>query len=403
MSIRSKIVSTAVALCAIVFIAGCGSSSTSGGSSSSSGGSSSASSSTSSASSSSAGGSVAGVPTLAQQYKPDESAPPSSSPPMAKNKEIWYIECGAQIPGCVQKAKFTQEAATAVGWTFHIANANLGIANGYNTAIQQAIAAKPSAIIVDSFSCQPAQQSLTAARAAHIPVLAVESSDCSDYESTPNLYTVPYIPNSTVKNWKEWFQARGTRAAEYIIQETHGNLKLIDSPAVGDPDYVYESDAFAAELKKCSSCQIVGSSPWHEADLTPNGPWISGIREQLVKNPDANAVLFPYEAFSISLGGIQAIKSAHVNAIAFGGVSDPGGIDAVRSGQLTAITNARAVEWEGYGAIDELNRYFNNKPAVPEGVGQALVTKGHNLPASGDEYVASINFKADYDKIWGIS
>jgi ribose transport system substrate-binding protein len=405
MSIRSTIVSAALAICLIVFIAGCGSSSssssTSGGSTGSS--SSSSASSSSSSSSSASGGSVKGVPTLAEQYKPDESAPPSSSPPIAKGKTIWYIECGAQIPGCVTKGKDTQAAAEAVGWTVHIANANLGIANGYNTAIDQAIAAKPSAIIVDSFSCQPAQQSLTKAREDHIPVLAVESTDCSEYEKTPNLYTVPYIPNKSVANWKEWFQQRGTRAAEYIIQQTKGNLKLIDSPAEGDPDYVYESNAFAAELKKCSTCQIVGSSPWHEADLTPNGPWISGIREQLVKNSDANAVLFPYEAFSLTLGGIQAIKSAHVNAIAFGGVSDPGGIEAVRDGQLTAITNARSVDWEAYGAIDELNRYFNHKPAVPEGVGQALITQGHNLPASGDTYIPSINYKADYDKAWGVS
>jgi ribose transport system substrate-binding protein len=393
MSIRFNVVRAALALGVVLLIAGCGSSKSSKGSSSSS---------SSQTSSSTAGGSVKGVPTLAEQYKADDSAPPSSSPPIAKNKTIWYIECGAEIPGCVQKGKYTQEAGEAVGWTVHIANANLGIANGYNTAIQQAIAAKPSAIIVDSFSCQPAQESLTKARAAKIPVLAVESTDCSFYEKTPNLYTVPYVPNSTTRNWKEWFQARGTRAAEYIIQQTHGNLKLIDSPAAGDPDYVYESNAFAAELKKCSTCQIVGSSPWHEADLTPNGPWISGIREQLVKNPDANAVLFPYEAFSLTLGGIQAIKSAHSNAIAFGGVADPGGIDAVRDGELKAITNARSTEWEAYGAIDELNRYFNGKPAVPEGVGQALVTKGHNLPATGDVYQPAINFKADYDKIWGI-
>ena len=84
------------------------------------------------------------------------------------------------------------------------------------------------------------------------------------------------------------------------------------------------------------------------------------------------------------------------------GVADPGGIDAVRDGTLTAITNARSVEWEGYAAIDTLNRFFNGKPPVPEGVGMALITKDHNLPASGDEYKASINFKAAYMKAWGI-
>lgn len=346
--------------------------------------------------------SVPGIPTLAEQFKPDESAPPSTSPPLAKNKTVWYIECGAQIPGCVQKGKFTEEAAKAVGWNFHIADANLGIADGYNTAIRSAIAAKADAIIVDSFSCQPAQQSLREARAAHIPVLGIESTDCSVFDHGPDMYTVPFIPNSTLNSNQKWFQARGTRAADYIIQATGGHAKLINSPGLADPDYATESDAFAAEFKKCETCEILGSSPWHEADLTPDGPWISGIRAQLIKHPDANAVLFPYEAFSLTLGGVQAVKSAGVHAISFGGVADPGGIDAVRGGTLTAITNARSVEWEGYAAIDTLNRFFNGKSAVPEGVGMALITKDHNLPASGDEYKASINFKAAYMKAWGL-
>jgi len=348
------------------------------------------------------GGSVPGVPTLAEQYKPDESAPPSTSPPLAKNKTVWYIECGAQIPGCVQKGKYTEDAATAVGWNFHIADANLGIADGYNAAIRSAIAAKADAIIVDSFSCQPAQQSLREARAAQIPVLGIESTDCSEFDHGPNMYTVPFIPNSTLKSNKEWFQARGTRSADYAIQATDGKAKLINSPGLADPDYVLESNAFAAELGKCSTCKIVGASPWHEADLTPNGPWITGLRAQLVKHPDANAVLLPYEAFSLTLGGARAVKAAGVNAISFGGVADPGGIDAVRDGTLTAITNARSVEWEGYAAIDTLNRFFNGKPSVPEGVGMALIAKGHNLPASGDQYKATIDFKAVYLNAWGV-
>jgi len=346
--------------------------------------------------------SVPGVPTLAEQYKPDESAPPSTSPPLVKNKTVWYIECGAQIPGCVQKGKYTEEAAKAAGWNFHIADANLGIADGYNAAIRSAIAAKADAIIVDSFSCQPAQQSLKEAGAAKIPVLGIESTDCSEFDHGPNMYTVPFIPNSTLKSNKEWFQARGSRAADYVIQATGGKAKLINSPGLADPDYVTESDAFAAEFKKCSTCKIVGESPWHEADLTPGGKWIAGIRAQLVKNPDANAVLFPYEAFSLTLGGARDVKAAGVNAISFGGVADPGGIDAVRNGTLTAITNARSVEWEGYAAIDTLNRFFNGKPSVPEGVGMALIAKGQNLPATGDQYKATIDFKAAYLNAWGV-
>lgn len=392
MSAKSIVAGTAIAASALLLVAAC-----------SSGASSDSSSSSSSDDSSGSTAEVSGVPALDEQFKPNESSPPTTSPPLAKDKTVWYVECGAQIPGCVQKGKYTEEAAKAAGWNFKIADGNLNIAGGFNTAVRSAIAANADAIIVDSFSCEPAQQSLKEAAAKNIPVLGIESIDCSEFDGGPDLYTVPFIPSEELKDNKAWFEARGIRAAQYVIQATGGKAKIIDSPGLADPDYVTESDAFATEMKKCDTCEIVGSSPWKEADLTPNGKWITGIRAQLVKHPEANAVKFPYEAFSLTLGGSRDVKNSGVKAISFGGVADPGGLEAVRDGRLKAITNARSVEWEGYAAIDTLNRAFNGEPSVPQGVGMALIDKDHNLPASGDKYEATLDFKSIYLKAWGVS
>ena len=388
MSAKSIVAGAAIAASALLLVTACGS----GGSSDSS-----------SSQGSGSTAEVSGVPPLDEQFKPNESSPPTTSPPLAKNKSVWYVQCGAQIPGCVQKGKYTEEAAKAAGWDFHLADGNLNIAGGFNTAVRSAIAANADAIIIDSFSCAPAQQSLKEARAKKIPVLGIESIDCSEFDGGPDMYTVPFIPSTDLKSNKEWFEARGIRAAQYAIQATGGEAKIIDSPGLADPDYVTESDAFAAEMKKCKTCKIVGASPWKEADLTPNGKWITGLRAQLIKHPEANAVKFPYEAFSLTLGGSRDVKNSGVKAISFGGVADPGGLEAVRDGRLKAITNARSVEWEGYAAIDTLNRFFNDEPAVPQGVGMALIDKDHNLPASGDKYEATIDFKSIYLKAWGLS
>lgn len=345
---------------------------------------------------------VPGVPQLEEQFTPDEHSPPTTAPPLATDKSVWYVQCGAQIPGCVTKGKYTAEAAEAAGWEFKLADGNLGISDGFNTAVRSAIAADADAIIVDSFSCEPARQSLVEAKEAGIPVLGIETIDCSEFDGGPDLYTVDFIPSETVKTNLEWFQQRGIRSAQYAIAATGGETMVINSPGLSDPDYETESDAFTAEMENCETCEIVGESPWREADLTPNGPWITGLRAQFVQHPDANAVHFPYEAFSLTLGGAAALETAGLDAIAFGGVADPGGIEAVRDGTLTAITNARSVEWEGWAAIDTLNRHFNGEPSVPQGVGMAIIDNEHNMPDSGDEYVASIDFKSIYKKAWGI-
>ena len=70
---------------------------------------------------------------------------------------------------------------------------------------------------------------------------------------------------------------------------------------------------------------------------------------------------------------------------------------------MTAITAAQDFRWLSYGAMDELNRFFNHQPSVPEGIGPTVVDPNHaGLPAAGQAYTSPIPWLQDYKKLWGV-
>jgi ribose transport system substrate-binding protein len=370
--------------------------------SSGSSGSSSTASSTSSATTN-AGLSTDGLPTLDQMFKGNATAPPTSSPPAAKGKSIWWISCGQQAASCAQYAAAGKAAAQAIGWTFHLADGNLNIANGYATAMRTALAAHPSAIVEDAFSCTTVQPELEQAKQEGVAVLGLETTDCSDAGTGPTLFTVPMIYSTTYPGNKAWWTGWGQWSADFMIADSGGKAKIIASPGQGDPQFSFLSAGFRQELAKCSGCSVVDNVPWTTSDLAPNGPWVTALRNALIKNPDANYVWWPFDTNAVTSGGAKAVLETGSKAKVVSGIGIGPALELISSGQMDAEGVARDSNWESWAAIDELNRYFNHKPSAPEGLGFVSITKSHNMPANPAQgYQTSVQYVALYKKAWGV-
>lgn len=355
-----------------------------------------------------------GVPTLQQLYTGTYSAPDSKSPAPAKGKSIWWISCGQTVITCADEAAAAQQAAKALGWSFHLYDGNLGTAGAYSTGIQTAIAAKASAIVEQGFACPFAQQALEQAKSAGIPVIGSGALDCSD-SGGPQLFTVPNQYGPVVKTQQDYWKLAGKASADYLIDATEGKAQVIDNAGNGQTQQVMLNDAFTAELKKCPACSIVDTVPFTNSSLTPNGPWINAFRTSLLKHPSANAVYIPFDELTTTLGGAQAVRAAGrticTSVPSSGGcivgAEDEGssaGLDLDRQGSWTADTAAQSFPWLGWVAIDELNRFFNHQPAVSEGWGFEAVDKQNGLPATaGTNFTPPIDYASDYLKAWGAS
>jgi len=337
-----------------------------------------------------------GVPTLAQLAIGFQTDPPSSGPPAAKGKTIWWVSCGQALPACSAPPAAAQKAAGELGWKLHVADGDLDVNNGYPNAVRAAIAAHADAIVVHGIDCSYIQQPLEEAKAAGIPVIGVEAVDCP----TP-LFTAPMLYSSKAPTVQDYFVSWGTVGAAYIIDKTDGHAKVIIG-SVPEPLNTENVDGFMAMISKCHACSVVDTVNASVTGLTPGGQFQQGIGEAVVKYPTANIVYTGGDSPVILAA--TAVADAHVkNVSVVGGTGSAESLAQLRDGQLAAITAEHSAEWMGFAALDELNRVFNHQPTVPEGVGVTYITATHDLPPVGSDFQTSINFEADYAKIWGVT
>jgi ribose transport system substrate-binding protein len=122
---------------------------------------------------------VAGVPTLEELYRGSYTEPPSTSPPGAKGKSVWWISCSQAVPSCVRPAEAAAEAAKALGIDFHVADGKFNVGGAFSAAVRTALAAKPDAILLYGVACEAVKGALQDAKAQGVLVMGVETPDCA--------------------------------------------------------------------------------------------------------------------------------------------------------------------------------------------------------------------------------
>jgi ribose transport system substrate-binding protein len=407
----------ATLIAATVLVAGCGSSSGSGGGSSSTSGDAATSAQSSSSGSASANAPngadpnkvyAPGVPTLAELYKSTEGEPPTSGPPVAKNKTVIFVSCGQASPGCAGPPNEMAKAAKIMGWRYSIVDGALDANNGWATAMRQAIAEKPDAIVVHGINCQDTKAAFLEAKAQGIGVLGIESADCSDPDNpggpSAPLFTIGNFQfSSSAPNAGAFFQQWGELQAAYIIDATEGHAKVIRTvftSAFGR----HQQQGQDLMLAKCSGCKVLDNVSWVSADSVPGGPLTQKFTTALIQNPSANAAILNFDstATSAGLGKVIVDEGRSNNMISVAGEGYAAALQLIRDGQGLTADPAHSGKWEAWAAADELNRYFNHKPLVPEGVGFRMIDKGHNMMPAGQDYTPPINYQSIYLKSWGV-
>jgi ribose transport system substrate-binding protein len=292
------------------------------------------------------------------------------------------------------------DAVKALGWSYKVVDAALNQANGNEKAMETAVSAHPDAIIQEAFSCSTDQPGLEQAKRAGIPVIGVETLDCSD-TGGPQLFTVPLIYNTNATTGTQWWTNFGKYAASYIVAASGGKAKLIGNFGQGDPQFTDMNNGFKSVFNKCSGCKMLEEVPFTPAS---EQLWLPTFKSALVKHPDTNYVWVPFDALAVELGGAKALKESGVNAKFVSDIGESSALALVRSGLISAEGYARDSNWMVWGAVDELVRYFDGQKPVSEGLGLVSMDASHNMPASpSSNYVTKVNYKSAYEKAWGLT
>lgn len=353
-----------------------------------------------------AGAVVPGIRSMDELYKGNVGRPPTSGPAAQKDKFVVVVSCGQISPGCSTPTDGFVAAAKQLGWRTKVVDGRQNANNGWINGIRTAVAQKPDAIATIALDCSGVKQGLLDARRAKIPTLGIEALDCDD-ETNPGgpaekLYTVPNILGERMKSTGDFYDTWGDFLMSYIVNRTGGKAKVVYVNFEGVPLTAHWKKGAMSVIEKCKGCEVVDYVDAAVSDTASAGLVGKKLAPALLKNPDANAVQFGSDVMSVLGGGAKAVADSgrKGDLIVSGGEGSPAAMDLVRDDKGVSANLGIPLEWMGWGAADQLNRYFAGEDAVPQGIGFQIVDKDHNLPAPGKGYEASVDFKTSYAKLW---
>lgn len=341
---------------------------------------------------------------LAKAYAGTDGSLPTASPPAAKNKTVWILSCSQSAPGCAVPAQAAAEAAAAIGWKAKVLDGKFN-PTVWNTLVRSAAAAKPDALILDAVDCAAVQASLGAAKKAGVKVYGFYSFDCNDS------YTKGQPQFDAQLEWHPWKsygdfvenQFAKTQAA-YAIDKTSGKANVIELYETDVAVAHHIADGYDRWMGTCKDCKVY-KVPFTGADLI-SGKLQAKTAAALTKYPTANVVAAPYDA-TILLGIGPAVGQARASGrklILTGGEGLGPNVSLIKKGVQNFAAGLPAA-WVGWATIDGVNRMFNGKPQVPEGIGNGAIDVGHNMPTKTPFYDGngrSQDYQSVYKKLWGV-
>jgi ribose transport system substrate-binding protein len=334
---------------------------------------------------------------LAGLYKGTVGKPPTSGPAAVKGKTVLIISCGQNTPSCASGAKGAMDAATAIGWKAKLFDGKFNPAL-YGTGVQQAVSTKVDGIILDAIDCVTAKPQLEQARKAGIKIVAIASYDCNDPSigGAPLFDGQPFFAGGLKDNRAAAF-AWSAMQAKFAAARQNGKAKVVlfklDAFLAGK----YMREGLKRGFKSCSGCKIVDEVPLAPTDIGPKLQ--QKVQSALLQHPDANTVMPGFDVLLLAGVGAGVKASGRAGGVKlFGAEGYAPTADLARQGAVAGGVAVPA-DWQGWAAVDTLNRIFAGQEPVDEGLGFQAWDKAHNLGASGG-YQPKVDYQAAYKKVW---
>jgi ribose transport system substrate-binding protein len=327
---------------------------------------------------------------LAQYEAAQTQLPPTSGPKAATGKFVVVIPAAMAYEGSAREANGSIAAANAIGWKSLLLDPN-GDAATEAQDIETAVAQKADGIVLDAIDPASVSGPLSTARAAGIKIIVVGGPDAT------GKLTDASVPGPSV------FIDDGQAEAWYLISALNGkgNIALFEDPE--SPSLVERVDGFKSTIKQCPDCHVVVDTTFLSSTLLTTFP--QTVASTLRTHPNINAIMFPYDAATALAEPALKADGLLGNIIAVSGDGNSQNIGFVKSNTFQAADVALPLEWEGWGAVDDLNRMFNGTPAVDENVAFRLLVASNvnEATTSSNAYNGSADYEDAYCSSWGAS
>ena len=282
-----------------------------------------------------------------------------------------------------------RQAAKALGWKVLTFNGQ-GTVSGQLAAMQQALAANPSAIITP-VDANALQKPIKTAIANNIPVIGIHATAFPG--PSPQLGLYQNITSSPAEI--------GQSQAAYVIAMSDGHARVIHTV---DNSYAiarFKARAATEPVKNCAGCKLLEIVNIPIGDLAARIPsTMSGL---LARYGDGWWMTtccddyYPYIASSLHSAGIPPGKARLVGADA-----PPATYDLIRKGNYEVASVPEPSTLFGYEAVDAVVRAIAGEPPAKFIQPTFIITRD-NVDTEGGknhEFVPSNNFACHYMNIW---
>jgi ribose transport system substrate-binding protein len=336
---------------------------------------------------------------VARLQKPPGShrLPQTAGVTPARGKKVWFISVGNEAESAADGARAFVQGAKALGWTPKVFDGKFS-PNLWLAGIRQAVQLKADAIALFAFDCAPVKAGLEEAKAAGIPVIAMDGFDCNhDDPAGPKLFThtVGYSEGS----FADWQTAWGLAQADYTIAKTDGKAQIL---FLRETDLLATrvlADRYEERIGRCDGCKIVKKIDFVASDLGPSLQ--AKVQQALAQHPETTVVYANYDG-PVTSGVDAAVRASGKKVMVIGADGLRPNLDLIRQGRQAMALNYVS-GWEEYAALDAMVAIFAGKrPPASSGMGVLLIDKEHNLPAkAGATAEAPIDWKSAYEQAWG--
>jgi ribose transport system substrate-binding protein len=313
---------------------------------------------------------------------------PTTGPEAVSGKTIAFVAQTMTNPGASGVAKGVQEAAKVLGWEVRTIDGQ-GTPAGIRAAFAEAIALKPSGIVIGGFDPKSVIKQIEQADAAGIPLIGWHATAAPGPSSDTKLF------NNVTTRVEEVAEI----SADWIIARSGGRAGVVLFTDASIPFAKRKSDLIKKKLATCSDVELLSYEdiPIPEANsrtVEKVASLQSRLGDRWTYSAAINDLYFDHAAPALRAAGHKG-DGAPFNIGA--GDGDPSAFERINGKQFQSATVPEPLSEQGWQIIDEFNRAFAGEPASDYAAPVHITTADNSGGALSWD---SEGYRQAYRKIW---
>lgn len=314
---------------------------------------------------------------------------PTTGPRAVPRKTLVYVAQTMTNPGVAGVAKGVREAARVIGWNVRVIDGG-GTPAGLQSAMSEAVALRPSGIVIGGFDPNSTSEQVARANRAGIPLIGWHALAAPGPSRRPELFT----------NVTTHVEEVAEISARWIIAHSQGRAGVVLITDASIPFARNKSELIRKELATCPGVSLLAypNIPIPDAgSRTPReiSSLLARFGARWTHSVAINDLYFADAAPAFRAAGKKGAGPPYnIGA----GDGDPSAFQRINSRQYQSATVPEPLSLQGWQIVDEFNRAFSGAPA------SGYTAPVHIATADNSAGTASwdpTGYRQAYRTIWG--